>query len=185
MEAARAGEQGRGFAVVAGEVRNLAQRSAAAAKEIKGLIGDSVSRVEAGSRLVDQAGRTMDEVVASVKRVSDIIGEIAAASDEQREGIEQVNGSIVQMDQVTQQNAALVEQAAAAAAAMREQAAGLAQLVDTFQIAEQGRAQAPVKALPRMPARAALPRGRKTAQGGRQPVKAQASAEAAEIAEVN
>ena len=158
VEAARAGEQGRGFAVVAGEVRNLAQRSAAAAKEIKGLIGDSVSRVEAGSRLVDQAGRTMDEVVASVKRVSDIIGEIAAASDEQREGIEQVNGSIVQMDQVTQQNAALVEQAAAAAAAMREQAAGLAQLVDTFQLAATATTQAdvpaPAQALPRPPARA-------------------------------
>ncbi|WP_409269635.1 methyl-accepting chemotaxis protein [Massilia sp. BHUDP2] len=186
VEAARAGEQGRGFAVVAGEVRNLAQRSAAAAKEIKGLIGDSVSRVEAGSRLVDQAGRTMDEVVASVKRVSDIIGEIAAASDEQREGIEQVNGSIVQMDQVTQQNAALVEQAAAAAAAMREQAAGLAQLVDTFQLAAsasaQANAHAPVQALPRPPARAALPRSRQAARAGKRPAKA--PAEAVETAEV-
>ena len=186
VEAARAGEQGRGFAVVAGEVRNLAQRSAAAAKEIKGLIGDSVSRVEAGSRLVDQAGRTMDEVVASVKRVSDIIGEIAAASDEQREGIEQVNGSIVQMDQVTQQNAALVEQAAAAAAAMREQAAGLAQLVDTFQLAAsattQAHAHAPVQALPRPPARAALPRSRQAARAGKRPAKA--TAEANETAEV-
>ena len=186
VEAARAGEQGRGFAVVAGEVRNLAQRSAAAAKEIKGLIGDSVSRVEAGSRLVDQAGRTMDEVVASVKRVSNIIGEIAAASDEQREGIEQVNGSIVQMDQVTQQNAALVEQAAAAAAAMREQAAGLAQLVDTFQLAAsataQAHAHAPVQALPRPPARAALPRSRQAARPGKRPAKA--TAEAVETAEV-
>jgi methyl-accepting chemotaxis protein len=164
--------------VVAGEVRNLAQRSAAAAKEIKGLIGDSVSRVEAGSRLVDQAGRTMDEVVASVKRVSDIIGEIAAASDEQREGIEQVNGSIVQMDQVTQQNAALVEQAAAAAAAMREQAAGLAQLVDTFQLAASAtapvNAPAPAQALPRPPARAALPRSRQAARAGKRPVPAAA-----------
>jgi methyl-accepting chemotaxis protein len=132
VEAARAGEQGRGFAVVAGEVRNLAQRSAAAAREIKGLIGDSVEKVETGSRLVDQAGATMEEVVGSVKRVSDIIGEIAAASDEQRSGIEQVNQAIVQMDQVTQQNAALVEQAAAAAEAMQDQAAGLAGLVATF-----------------------------------------------------
>ncbi|MEH6436310.1 methyl-accepting chemotaxis protein [Massilia sp. DD77] len=151
VEAARAGEQGRGFAVVAGEVRNLAQRSANAAREIKELIGDSVSRVEAGSRLVDQAGRTMDEVVASVRRVSDIIGEISAASDEQRSGIEQVNQAIVQMDQVTQQNAALVEQAAAAAEAMREQAGGLSQLVGTFKLARgQEALAAPVvrKALP-------------------------------------
>ena len=151
VEAARAGEQGRGFAVVAGEVRNLAQRSANAAKEIKELIGDSVSRVEAGSRLVDQAGRTMDEVVASVRRVSDIIGEISAASDEQRSGIEQVNQAIVQMDHVTQQNAALVEQAAAAAEAMREQAGGLSQLVGTFKLAHgQEALAAPVarKALP-------------------------------------
>ena len=154
VEAARAGEQGRGFAVVAGEVRNLAQRSAAAAREIKGLIGDSVARVEAGSRLVDQAGRTMEDVVASVRRVSDIIGEISAASQEQRDGIEQVNQSIVQMDQVTQQNAALVEQAAAAAAAMREQAAGLAQLVGTFTLA----APAQHQALAHAPTRPALPR---------------------------
>jgi methyl-accepting chemotaxis protein len=133
VEAARAGEQGRGFAVVAGEVRNLAQRSAAAAKEIKALIGDSVEKVDAGSRLVDQAGHTMEEVVGSVKRVSDIISEIAAASEEQRTGIEQVNLAIAQMDQVTQQNAALVEEAAAAADAMQEQAHQLAGLVGTFQ----------------------------------------------------
>ncbi|MGJ7915628.1 methyl-accepting chemotaxis protein [Massilia sp. LXY-6] len=138
VEAARAGEQGRGFAVVAGEVRNLAQRSAAAAKEIKDLIGDSVEKVETGSRLVDQAGATMEEVVGSVKRVSDIIGEIAAASDEQRAGIEQVNQAIVQMDQVTQQNAALVEQAAAAAEAMQDQAASLASLVGTFRTGAEG-----------------------------------------------
>jgi methyl-accepting chemotaxis protein len=132
VEAARAGEQGRGFAVVAGEVRTLAQRSAAAAKEIKELIGDSVEKVEAGSRLVDQAGTTMEEVVGSVKRVSDIIGEIAAASDEQRIGIEQVNQAITQMDQATQQNAALVEEAAAAAESMQDQAHELADLVGTF-----------------------------------------------------
>jgi methyl-accepting chemotaxis protein len=150
VEAARAGEQGRGFAVVAGEVRNLAQRSAAAAREIKDLIGDSVEKVETGSRLVDQAGATMEEVVGSVKRVSDIIGEIAAASDEQRSGIEQVNQAIVQMDQVTQQNAALVEQAAAAAEAMQDQAAGLAGLVGTFRTGAEGQQAA-------LPARAARP----------------------------
>jgi methyl-accepting chemotaxis protein len=154
VEAARAGEQGRGFAVVAGEVRNLAQRSAAAAKEIKELIGDSVEKVATGSRLVDQAGRTMEEVVGSVKRVSDIIGEIAAASDEQSAGIEQVNQAITQMDQVTQQNAALVEQAAAAAEAMQEQADGLAGLVGTFRTGSEGRQAAsrparPVLAAPR------------------------------------
>jgi uncharacterized phage infection (PIP) family protein YhgE len=118
--------------------------------------------VEAGSRLVDQAGHTMEEVVASVKRVSDIIGEIAAASEEQRDGIEQVNGAIVQMDQVTQQNAALVEQAASAAAAMREQAAGLAQLVGTFTLAAQAPVHAPAQqqVLAHAPARPALPRAR-------------------------
>ncbi len=137
VEAARAGEQGRGFAVVAAEVRNLAQRSAAAAKEIKTLIGDSVEKVDAGSKLVDQAGSTMDEVVASVRRVTDIIGEIAAASDEQRAGIEQVNQAITQMDQVTQQNAALVEEAAAAADAMQQQSAGLEQLVSVFRIGQE------------------------------------------------
>jgi methyl-accepting chemotaxis protein len=134
VEAARAGEQGRGFAVVAAEVRNLAQRSAAAAKEIKTLIGDSVEKVEAGSKLVNQAGSTMEEVVSSVKRVSDIIAEIAEASNEQRNGIEQVNQAITQMDNVTQQNAALVEEAAAAANAMQEQASGLLQMVSVFQV---------------------------------------------------
>jgi methyl-accepting chemotaxis protein len=147
VEAARAGEQGRGFAVVASEVRNLAQRSATAAREIKELIKSSVERVDAGSRLVDQAGSTMEEVVQSVKRVADIIGEIAAASEEQRAGIEQVNGAIVQMDQGTQQNAALVEEAAAAAEAMREQAAALARLVGTFQLASAPQAGAPARRL--------------------------------------
>jgi methyl-accepting chemotaxis protein len=134
VEAARAGEQGRGFAVVATEVRNLAQRSAAAAKEIKTLIDDSVSRVDAGSKLVEQAGATMTEVVNSVKRVTDIVSEISAASREQSTGIEQVNEAITQMDQVTQQNAALVEQAAAAAGSLNEQAAKLERTVGVFKI---------------------------------------------------
>jgi methyl-accepting chemotaxis protein len=135
VEAARAGEQGRGFAVVAAEVRSLAQRSAAAAKEIKTLIGDSVEKVDIGTKLVDQAGATMDEIVASVKRVTDIMSEIAAASREQTSGIEQVNQAITQMDQATQQNAALVEQAAAAAESLQDQAGQLAHAVSVFKLA--------------------------------------------------
>jgi len=134
VEAARAGEQGRGFAVVASEVRNLAQRSAAAAKEIKGLIDDSVGKVDAGSALVGEAGKTMQEIVGSVKRVTDIIGEITAASHEQTSGIEQINQAITQMDQVTQQNAALVEEAAAAAQSMQEQAGSLVHAVAVFRL---------------------------------------------------
>ncbi len=135
VEAARAGEQGRGFAVVASEVRNLAQRSASAAREIKALIGDSVSKVEAGGKLVDQAGQTMTDIVASITRVTDIMGEIASASHEQSIGIEQVNAAIAQMDEVTQQNAALVEEAAAAAGSLQDQSGVLAQLVGTFTLA--------------------------------------------------
>jgi methyl-accepting chemotaxis protein len=135
VEAARAGEQGRGFAVVAGEVRNLAQRSAAAAKEIKMLIGDSVEKVEDGAKLVSEAGRTMDEIVSAVKRVTDIMSEIAAASIEQSSGIEQVNQAVTQMDEATQQNAALVEEAAAAAESLEEQAGNLAVAVARFRLA--------------------------------------------------
>ena len=135
VEAARAGEQGRGFAVVASEVRSLAQRSAQAAKEIKGLIGASVERVEAGSRLVADAGQTMNEIVGSVQRVTDIISEITAAAAEQSAGIGQVNGSVTQLDQMTQQNAALVEESAAAAESLKDQAARLRSIVNNFQLA--------------------------------------------------
>jgi methyl-accepting chemotaxis protein len=134
VEAARAGEQGRGFAVVAGEVRALAQRSAAAAKEVRALIDDSVRKVDDGSELVRQAGDTMREIVASVDRVNGIIGEIAGASEQQQEGIGQVNQAIAGMDDATQQNAALVEQAAAAAAAMNEQAQRLSEVFSVFKV---------------------------------------------------
>ncbi len=134
VEAARAGEQGRGFAVVATEVRSLAHRSAAAAKEIKLLITDSVSRVDTGAKLVDQAGSTMNDIVDSVRRVADIIGEITAATEEQTAGIGQINGAVAQMDKVTQQNAALVEQAAAASEGMQQQAIHLTGIVSVFKL---------------------------------------------------
>ncbi|SDE00177.1 methyl-accepting chemotaxis protein/methyl-accepting chemotaxis protein-2, aspartate sensor receptor [Massilia sp. PDC64] len=167
VEAARAGEQGRGFAVVANEVRTLAQRSAGAAKEIKELIGDSVDKVAAGSRLVGEAGTTIQEVVASVRRVSDIMAEISAASGEQSAGIDQVGAAIQQMDQATQQNAALVEQAAAATESMQEQARSLAEAVSVFKLDHAG-APAPMSAA-RAPARSQPARAtrRPVAAGGK------------------
>ena len=167
VEAARAGEQGRGFAVVASEVRNLAQRSASAAKEIKQLIGDSVERVEAGTRLVDQAGATMQAVVESVRRVTDVISEISAASAEQTAGIDQINQAIMEMDTVTQQNAALVEEAAAAAAAMQEQAGNLSGAVSAFKTGAANEASVTRLApghKPRRPVQAARPAPKRIAQ---------------------
>ena len=188
VEAARAGEQGRGFAVVAAEVRNLAQRSANAAKEIKALISDSGTKVETGSKLVASAGQTMEEIVVSVKRVTDIMAEISAASREQSNGIDQVNTAVSQMDKITQQNAALVEEAAAAAKSMEEQTDELSNIVAAFKVGTGGGAATPAhapahapavrpapatarpaRAAPPTPARPAAPPAPKKAAAGRQP----------------
>jgi methyl-accepting chemotaxis protein len=154
VEAARAGEQGRGFAVVASEVRNLAGRSATAAKEIKALIMDSVSKVEEGSKLVDQSGKSLDDIGAAVKRVTDVVAEIAEASQEQASSIEQVNKAVMQMDEMTQQNAALVEEASAASEAILSQATHLAQSVGHYVVANDATA-ATVRPAPARPQRAA------------------------------
>jgi len=182
VEAARAGEQGRGFAVVASEVRNLAQRSASAAKEIKALIDDSVGKVEAGGKLVDKAGHTMTEIVASITRVTDIMGEITSASQEQTMGIEQINSAITQMDEVTQQNAALVEEAAAAAQSLQDQAGELGRVVSIFKLVE-GEEQAPAApAIAAAPKTANLPALRTPAARPARPARAPVKKSAASAA---
>jgi methyl-accepting chemotaxis protein len=174
VEAARAGEQGRGFAVVASEVRNLASRSAAAAKEIKGLIQESVAKVDDGAKLVDASGKVLRDIVAGVKKVTDVVGEIATSSLEQSAGIEQVNQAVMSMDEMTQQNAALVEQAAASAQAMTEQSTKLTELMARFQVGE-----APAAGNPARPPAPAVERRSPTrawAKKSEQPVRKKAAA---------
>ncbi|MFA1589127.1 methyl-accepting chemotaxis protein, partial [Achromobacter ruhlandii] len=187
VEAARAGEQGKGFAVVAGEVRSLAQRSAQAAKEIKGLIEDSVTKVGAGSQQVERAGATMQEIVASVKRVTDIMGEISAASEEQSSGIDQVNRAVSQMDEVTQQNAALVEEAAAAAGSLQEQAQRLAEAVAVFKINAGDVIEVPARQLAQQPQapRVAAPHAEPSAPAAKpmHPARSEGSAESTPAAD--
>ncbi|MFM0476155.1 methyl-accepting chemotaxis protein [Paraburkholderia strydomiana] len=169
VEAARAGEQGRGFAVVAGEVRSLAQRSASAAKEIKELIGDSTDKVQSGSALVGRAGTTMDEIVQAVRRVTDIMGEISAASEEQSGGIEQVNRAVVQMDEVTQQNAALVEEAAAAAGSLEDQTRQLQAVLSGWKVASSPARSFAAQAEPQVKARAAVSKSKTVTRSAARP----------------
>ncbi|MGC2037965.1 methyl-accepting chemotaxis protein [Paraburkholderia caledonica] len=185
VEAARAGEQGRGFAVVAGEVRSLAQRSASAAKEIKELIGDSTDKVQSGSALVGRAGTTMDEIVQAVRRVTDIMGEISAASEEQSGGIEQVNRAVVQMDEVTQQNAALVEEAAAAAGSLEDQTRQLQAVLSGWKVASSPARSFAAQAEPQVKARAVVSKSRTATKSAARPAQPAANAAASAAATAN
>ncbi|MGY6130176.1 methyl-accepting chemotaxis protein (plasmid) [Paraburkholderia strydomiana] len=185
VEAARAGEQGRGFAVVAGEVRSLAQRSASAAKEIKELIGDSTDKVQSGSALVGRAGTTMDEIVQAVRRVTDIMGEISAASEEQSGGIEQVNRAVVQMDEVTQQNAALVEEAAAAAGSLEDQTRQLQAVLSGWKVASSPARSFAAQAEPQVKARAAVSKSKTVTKSAPRPAQPAANAAASAAATAN
>ena len=185
VEAARAGEQGRGFAVVAGEVRSLAQRSASAAKEIKELIGDSTDKVQSGSALVGRAGTTMDEIVQAVRRVTDIMGEISAASEEQSGGIEQVNRAVVQMDEVTQQNAALVEEAAAAAGSLEDQTRQLQAVLSGWKVASSPARSFAAQAEPQVKARAAVSKSKTVTKSAARPAQPAANAAASAAATAN